>query len=84
MLADDDGSDELVQVGEEVLVGALDVQARPVGLRQDPRGEDVDCDPDKGHDQDRAAVDRWWVEESADGFVPDDPDTTSRLMPLPA
>ncbi len=55
--AGDGGPDERVQVGEQVLVGALDVEALAVRLRERPGRNEVDHDADERDDQHRPAAD---------------------------
>ena len=55
--AGDRGRDESEEVGEDVLEGALDVEAAALGARDQPQRTEVYRDPDQGDDQDQAALD---------------------------
>ena len=51
------GSDEGIQVGEDVLETAFHVEALPVGLAHHPHGDQVHPDAGHGHHGDQRAVD---------------------------
>lgn len=50
--AGDHGADEGIEIGEDVLVGTFDVEARSVGLGEQPGRHEVDGHPDEGGDED--------------------------------
>ena len=61
----DGGSDERVEVGQDVLEAALDVEAPAVGPRQCPGGGEVDGDADQRDRQDQPRRRRWAARSGA-------------------
>ncbi len=65
----DRGRDEREQVVEDVLVGALDVEPRPVGPAQQPGGDQVDHDAREAGEDDEEPLDLGREDEAAHSFV---------------
>ena len=65
----DRGGDERVEVVEDVLERALDVQAGPVGLADQPGRGDVDHDADQRGDEHQQSLHLRRVEQPPDGLV---------------
>ncbi len=69
--AGDGRGDEGVEVGQDVLERALDVEARAVGARQRPDGRQVDPDADDGDHEHEAALDVGRLEQAPHGLERD-------------
>jgi hypothetical protein len=70
--AGDRRGDEGEEVGEDVQVGAADVETSPVGFRKHRDDGDVDHGADEGDDEHEPAVDVQWVYESLDRLDADE------------
>jgi len=68
----DRGADEPVQVGQQVLKGALDVEALAVGPRERPRRGEVDEHADERDGEDQPASHDRRVEQAADALIRDE------------
>ena len=71
--AGDRGRDEGEEVGDDVQEGALDVEAAPLRPGDQPRRDQVDPDPDHGHDQDQGALHLGRVDQPPDALEDDQP-----------
>src|SRR5207249_1270804 len=69
--AGDNGADECIEVGEDVLEGAFDVERPAVGPGQGDRCGQVHSDADEGHNYQHRTVHLGRVDQPADGFVGD-------------
>ncbi len=70
--AGDSGRDEAVEIGENVAVGTLEVEASRLPLAgEDPYGQQIDRDPSTGDRDHRGAADVWGREEASDRDVDD-------------
>ena len=76
------GGDEREQVVEYVLEGALDIEAGPVGLADQPRGGDIHDDADQGGDQHHATGHVRWRDQAPDGLVGQPGPSSNRVSPL--
>jgi len=70
--ARDKRSGKGVEVGDDVLKAAFDIETLAVGLRQNPRRRKIDCDASPSDDCHREPADVRWMDQPHDRLVDDD------------